>query len=54
MQVKNPGELRRIVPLLEEVLSVLDEQGLPVAGAHLDRCLDEVRRTLSLLQNGGT
>ena len=47
MQVSNPNELRRIAALLEQALAVLDAQGLKVAGAYLDRCLDEIRRSLS-------
>ena len=54
MREKDPEQLARIVRLLDDALVVLDQQGLDLAAAHLDRCRDEVKRALGLLHSGRT
>ena len=54
MRKRDPETLRRIIRLLDDALGLLDQQGLDLAAAHLDRCRDEVERALGLLRNGET
>jgi hypothetical protein len=46
-------QLTQIMRLLEQALVLLDQKGLDLAAAHLDRCRDEVQRSLNSLRSGG-